>query len=198
MPSLVLSTLLLPGEYLPLLIPSCFGASLIGLSKKDGGVRPIAIGCTLRRLAAKCCSMLIKDEMGLWLSPLQWGLEGEDTLLFKSRNTMCYKRKWCKSHGAEAAVHAARIYLSNIDEGHLLLKLDYSNAFNSVCHGKMLNAVLEKSSQIYILWFTQRIANHPISFLVFCRVTLWSPPFLPYHSLHDLKLEYRVSSILLR
>ena len=30
-----------------------FGVSLIASEKKGGGVRPIAIGCTLRRLAAK-------------------------------------------------------------------------------------------------------------------------------------------------
>ena len=29
------------------------GASLIALNKKDGGVRPIVVGCTLRRLIAK-------------------------------------------------------------------------------------------------------------------------------------------------
>ena len=44
--------------------PFFFGATLIGLSKNDGGVRPIAIGCTLRRLAAKCCACLVKEEVG--------------------------------------------------------------------------------------------------------------------------------------
>ena len=85
----------------------------MGLTKEDGGVRPIAVGCTLRRLAAKCSSMMMKDEMGLWLSSIQLDLG--------------------TSHCAEAAVHGARIYLSSIDEGHMLLKLDYSNALNSVC-----------------------------------------------------------------
>ena len=33
--------------------PFFFGASLIALEKKGGGIRPIAFGCTLRRLAAK-------------------------------------------------------------------------------------------------------------------------------------------------
>ena len=32
--------------------PFFFGASVIALNKKDGGVRPIAVGCTLRRLVA--------------------------------------------------------------------------------------------------------------------------------------------------
>ena len=34
--------------------PFFFGATLTGLGKKDGGVRPIAVGCVLRRLTAKC------------------------------------------------------------------------------------------------------------------------------------------------
>ena len=38
--------------------PFFFGANLIGLNKPDGGIRPIAIGCTLRRLSAKCASSL--------------------------------------------------------------------------------------------------------------------------------------------
>ena len=28
----------------------------MALRKKDGGIRPIAVGCTLQRLAAKCAS----------------------------------------------------------------------------------------------------------------------------------------------
>ena len=34
--------------------PFLFGASLVALKKRDGGLRPIAVGCTFRRLAAKC------------------------------------------------------------------------------------------------------------------------------------------------
>ena len=33
-----------------------YGERLIALSKKDGGVRPIAIGYTLSRLVAKCAN----------------------------------------------------------------------------------------------------------------------------------------------
>ena len=41
------------GKVLPAACPFFSGANLIGLDKSDGGIRPIAIGCTLRRLAAK-------------------------------------------------------------------------------------------------------------------------------------------------
>ena len=40
------------GEVLEDARPFLFGASLVALSKSDGGVRPIAVGCTLRRLVA--------------------------------------------------------------------------------------------------------------------------------------------------
>ena len=53
--------------------PFCFGASLVALSKADGGVRPIAGGCTLCRLVAKCVSHTIRDAMGNLLTPLQLG-----------------------------------------------------------------------------------------------------------------------------
>jgi hypothetical protein len=45
--------------------------------------------------------------------------------------------------GIEAAVHAARVYLSNLPQHHGLLKIDFTNykAFNSIRRDKMLAAV---------------------------------------------------------
>ena len=43
--------------------------------------------------------------------------------------------------GAEAAVHATRRYLGNLPQGHILLKIDFSNAFNSVRRDALLEAV---------------------------------------------------------
>jgi hypothetical protein len=63
--------LVLAGKVPPTFRPYFFGASLIGLGKKDGGVRPIAIGGTLRRLVAKCAVLLIKEEIGSLLFPTQ-------------------------------------------------------------------------------------------------------------------------------
>ena len=71
-----------------------FGARLTALSKEDGGVRPIAVGLTLRRLVAKVAGYHVRDEMSDLLAPRQlgYGVKG----------------------GAEAAVHAARSYV-NLD-----------------------------------------------------------------------------------
>ena len=50
-----------------------FGASLVALRKKSGGVRPIAIGCTLRQLVSKVACGLVINEMTTLLSPRQLG-----------------------------------------------------------------------------------------------------------------------------
>ena len=45
---------LLQGEIHPEVSQILFGGNLIALEKKSGGVRPIAVGYTLRRIAAMC------------------------------------------------------------------------------------------------------------------------------------------------
>ena len=114
--------------------PYFFGANLIGLNKTDGGIRPIAIGCTLRRLAAKCVCAEVKDDMGSFLFPVQLGF---GTPL-----------------GAEATVHSARSYIHRLGEGKLMLKLDFQNTFNSIRRDIMLSHALEKAPSIFPLAFT--------------------------------------------
>ena len=65
--------------------PFFFGGRLLALNKEGGGVRPIAIGLTLRRLASKlACDVAIPTCAPL-LSPIQLGvgvaggLEGPST-----------------------------------------------------------------------------------------------------------------------
>ena len=43
--------------------------------------------------------------------------------------------------GTEAAVHAACLYLNNLQPSQMILKLDFGNAFNRICYDKMLCAV---------------------------------------------------------
>ena len=119
----------LEGKIAPLARHVFFGASLTALTKTDGGVRPIAVGCTLRRLAAKCASNNVKQAMAALLAPHQLG--------------------YGTPLGAEAAVHASRIYLQNMQEHHLLLKLDFKNAFNCLRRDKMLAAVSEKAPELF-------------------------------------------------
>ena len=51
-----------------------FGANLTALQKKDGGVRPVAVGCTLRRLVVKVAGCKVMDAVGEILDPDSWVL----------------------------------------------------------------------------------------------------------------------------
>lgn len=127
-------TLVISGNVPQPAAPFFFGASLLGCNKPDEGTRPIAIGCTLRRLAAKSLGNYVFEEMGSLLFPLQLG--------------------YGTRMGAEGAVHAARAYLSQLQPGNLLLKLDFRNAFNSIRRDIILKEVLAKAPSVYPLAFS--------------------------------------------
>ena len=91
-------------------------------------MRPIAIGCTLHRLAAKLAGSCVMQSMGALLAPRQLG--------------------YGTPLGAEAAVHTARIYLQNLQPDSLILKLDFKNAFNCLRSDKMLLAVEEMAPEL--------------------------------------------------
>ena len=123
--------------------PFFFGANLTALQKKQGGVRPIAVGCTLRRLVAKVAGAKVAKEMGELLAPRQLG----------------YGVKM----GAEAAVHAARLYLRDLDPSKAVLKLDFRNAFNSIRRDKMLGAIREHAPELYHFVFSAFSSPHPFT-----------------------------------
>jgi len=50
------TNLVLAGRCLVDVAPIFFGGRLIALTKKSGGIRPIAVGFTLRRLVSKCAN----------------------------------------------------------------------------------------------------------------------------------------------
>ena len=66
--------------------------------------------------------------------------------------------------GAEAAVPTACQFLDNIVAGHLMLKVDFQNAFNTVRRDKILLSVLKEVPEIYQL--THAAYSQP-SFLFF-------------------------------
>ena len=121
MTSLVgLLTLILEGKTPPVIHPLFFGANLIVLSKKDGGIHPIAVGCAYRRLVSKCACLHALRSIPQLLSPYQlgFGVPG----------------------GVNTAVHVSRIYLKHLPPQKVLLKIDFRNPFNSIRHDKMLEA----------------------------------------------------------
>ena len=103
----------------------------MALVKAGGGLRPIAIGETIRRLVSKCCCEATTEEAKVIFGPLQVGVATQG--------------------GAEASVHAVRKLAQEFgdDPGKIMLKVDFSNAFNMVDRTVMLAQVYEKLPGLY-------------------------------------------------
>jgi len=83
--------------------PVFFGGRLLALNRKTGGIRPIAICRTLRRLASKCANSfgIKKLSSYFYLHQLGIGTPG----------------------GCEAAVHSARRYIQGGPKVHISICL---------------------------------------------------------------------------
>ncbi|XP_047029514.1 uncharacterized protein LOC124637199 [Helicoverpa zea] len=127
-----LINLMLSGNVNGAVIDVLYGANLCALRKKDGGIRPIAVGCTYRRIAAKFGCAYYKETLAAKFQPLQLG--------FGSKG------------GCEAAVHALSTYV-NSGKGEVILKVDIRNAFNSVNRDTLLTEVKNEIPKLYkFLW----------------------------------------------
>ena len=112
--------LLARGHALLEVAPHLAGATLHALPKGADDVRPIAVGETLRRLTAKCLCNDVRVPARDFLCPLQVGV--------------------ATRHGTEAVVHTARQWVqrhAGIPD-QVLLKIDFSNAFNTVDRAALL------------------------------------------------------------
>ena len=89
-----------------------YGGRLTALHKKDYDITPIAVGFAWRRLAAMCANEYALNKMAGEFSPIQLGAGTPG--------------------GAEAAIHATRRNTAGVLEGHIMVKLDFSNAFNTL------------------------------------------------------------------
>jgi hypothetical protein len=104
---------------------------MVALLKKDGSLRPIAVGEVFRRLVSKCCTRAVTAQAASYLSPLQLGVG--------------------VSHGAEAVLHAINRSLdySFTSSDTVLALVDFQNAFNQVNRNKFLEIVYERFPQIF-------------------------------------------------
>jgi len=118
---------LAPREVAPFLA----GAPLMALNKPGGGLRPIAIGETLRRLVSKCCCEATADDAKKIFGSLQVGVSTQG--------------------GGEAAIHAVRKLMEELGDNpeKIMLKVDFSNAFNMVDRTEMLARAHDKLPGIY-------------------------------------------------
>lgn len=114
--------MLLAGRVPKDVAPHLAGARLIPLIKKEGGIRPIAVGCCLRRLASKIAASSISKAAADLLLPHQVGVSVPG--------------------GSEALVEAigAVIRSREDDPDQVVLQIDFANAFNSVHRAKFIEA----------------------------------------------------------
>ena len=101
----------------------------IAMDKKSGGIRPIVVGYIWRCLAAKCASVHATNTLTDYFSHIQLGVGVPG--------------------GCVAAVHAARCFTSNMPPDNILVKMDFSNAFNCLHRDFMLERVNEVISELY-------------------------------------------------
>ena len=102
---------------------------LIALKKKDGGLRLIAIGYTLRRLAAKCANKYAIAKLASHFASIQLEVSTPG--------------------GAEAAIHAVRRYAENFPKDYIIVKLHFKNAFNTLRRDTMLEAIRSGLPDVY-------------------------------------------------
>ena len=124
------SNLVLQGKTRTAVRPFFFGANLIALGEEGweggggGGGQAHSSG-----LVAKCAGSRFLHSIGSSMAPLQLG---------------CGIPQGCK-----AAVHAAQMYIQDLPSSHVLLKLDFQNAFNTLRQDCMLNVVRESAQELY-------------------------------------------------
>lgn len=125
-----LMNLMLAGQLCPEICEYMYGAILIALKKKSGGIRPIAIGNTFRRLCARLSCGMVSNRMSNYFCPKQVG--------FSVRG------------GCEAAVHSARKFISSIASPKtVMLKMDMENAFNSMERDVILSSIKENLPELF-------------------------------------------------
>ena len=133
----------LAGDVAEAVRPVFVGASLTAFNKKGGGIRPIAVGNTLRRLSAKCATRSVCNFSEVFApAQLGFGVRG----------------------GAEAAAHAGRSFARTAGTGDVLLKLDFKNAFNSMRRDHVAECLVEHAPQL--LPFTAYAMRSPLSCLL--------------------------------
>ena len=105
-----------------------FGANLTALRKKNGGIRPIAVGLTWRRLISKIICKASIPELYNHFYPNQMGVGIKQ--------------------GIEIAAHAGRLF-ANKTTPSVLLKLDFRNAFNEIRRDVILKQTKELLPNYY-------------------------------------------------
>ena len=123
-----LTSLFVCNRFPPVVSAALAGARLVPIGKPDGGVRPIAVGELVRRLAGKMILCRYQGETIPRLLPTQLGVGVPG--------------------GAEFLIHRARDWVRFPMPGEGLLQLDFRNAFNCMDRTSMLAAIAQFCPQL--------------------------------------------------
>ena len=115
--------------------PWLAGAPLTPLRKRDNGVRPIAVGETIRRITSSILMNRVRDTAHSYLGPHQVGV--------------------ATRAGCEAILHATHdlVDTHGDDDSFALLQIDLRNAFNEVSRQAFLHEVAGSFPQL-LPWCT--------------------------------------------
>ena len=125
-----------------------FGGSITAIAKKGGGVKPIEVGYTWRRLTEKVAGRLVSARAVTLLAPKQLGFG--------------------VTGGTEAAVQVCRRYVENMPQGHVFVKIDFMNAFNTLRCDVILEAVERHLPEMLPYAYASYSENSDLQFGDFC------------------------------
>ena len=116
------------------------GAKLVTLPKKDGGMRPIAVGELIRRIAGKLLVNRYQAEAASVLRPAQLGV--------------------AVPRGVECIIHEVNQWVSSCPVGEVLAQVDLRNAFGCVDRAAFLEAIASASP--YLVPYCLACYGHPV------------------------------------
>ena len=116
------------GEAPEAVAPYMDSATLLGLVKDGGGVRPIAIGEVLRRLAGKVLCKAVREAAREYFEPVQVGVGAP---------------LW-----VDGTIHTARGFMERGGPNKSMLKMNFGNAFNRVSREPALREVRERFPEV--------------------------------------------------
>jgi hypothetical protein len=115
----------------------CSG-QVVPLNKKDMSIRPMVVGECLRNLVATCWVGRVGSEMEDELAPRHLGIG--------------------KASGVGNSVQCAKLWARDLPEDHVLIKVDFRNAYNTVDRSKVVAAVAGRCEELagWASWCLER------------------------------------------
>jgi hypothetical protein len=109
------------GHFSTIISPFYGCARLIPLVKKNNGVRALAVGKSLRRMACKLALTLVSSDIGPFFQPTQLDVG-------------------CPN-GTDTIIHSVASIMENLSDTDCILQVDFQNAFNMVDRKTFLRLV---------------------------------------------------------